>query len=83
MKYESWLLPMSKKVSLTVNGSRYDIQLENEFANYLVAQMQKDFNTDGNNDAKTLLYAYVRKNAELFKQEEEINRLFGIVEKQL
>ena len=66
---------MSKKVSLTINGSRFDIELENAFAHYLVKQMQKDFNTDGNNDAKTLLYAYVRRNAELFKQEEEILKM--------
>ena len=66
---------MSKKVSLTINGSRFDIELEDTFAHYLVKQMQKDFNTDGNNDAKTLLYAYVRRNAELFKQEEEILKM--------
>ena len=71
---------MSKKVSLTVNGSRYDIQLDDAFANYLIKQMIKDFNTEGNNDAKTLLYAYVRKNAELFKQEEEIARLLNVLE---
>ena len=71
---------MSKKVSLTVNGSRYDIQLDDAFANYLIQQMTKDFNTEGNNDAKTLLYAYVRKNAELFKQEEEISRLLNVLE---
>ena len=71
---------MSKKVSLTVNGSRYDIQLDDAFANYLIKQMVKDFNTEGNNDAKTLLYAYVRKNAELFKQEEEISRLLSMLE---
>jgi len=71
---------MSKKVSLTVNGSRYDIQLDDAFANYLIKQMTKDFNTEGNNDAKTLLYAYVRKNAELFKQEEEIHRILNTFE---
>ena len=71
---------MSKKVSLTVNGSRYDIQLDDAFANYLIKQMAKDFNTEGNNDAKTLLYAYVRKNAELFKQEEEIGKLLNTLE---
>jgi uncharacterized protein YeeX (DUF496 family) len=69
---------MSKRVSLTVNGSRYDIQLDDAFANYLIKQMTKDFNTEGNNDAKTLLYAYVRQNAELFKQKEEIDRLLKI-----
>ena len=66
---------MSTKVSLTINGSRFDIELENEFAYFLKEQMKKDFNTEGNNDAKTLLYAYVRRNAELFKQEEEIIKL--------
>ena len=71
---------MSKKVSLTVNGSRYDIQLDDAFANYLIKQMAKDFNTEGNNDAKTLLYSYVRQNAELFKQEEEISRLLSTLE---
>ncbi len=71
---------MSRKVSLTVNGSRFDIELEEAFAQYLTKQMDQDFNTDGNNDAKTLLYAYVRKNAELFKQEEEIIALLGKLE---
>jgi len=66
---------VSKKVSLTINGSRFDIELEEDFAHYLSAQMKNDFNTEGNNDAKTLLYAYVRKNAELFKQEEQMNAL--------
>ena len=71
---------MSKKVSLTINGSRFDIELEEAFAGYLTAQMKKDFNTEGNNDAKTLLYAYVRKNAELFKQEEQMNALLEKLE---
>lgn len=73
---------MSKKVSLTINGSRFDIELEEAFAGYLTAQMKKDFNTEGNNDAKTLLYAYVRKNAELFKQEEEAVKILNALENQ-
>jgi len=71
---------VSKKVSLTINGSRFDIELEEDFAQYLSAQMKNDFNTEGNNDAKTLLYAYVRKNAELFKQEEQMNALLEKLE---
>ena len=73
---------MSKKVSLTINGSRFDIELEDTFAHYLTKQKQKDFNTDGNNDAKTLLYAYVRRNAELFKQEEEVVEILNTLESQ-
>ena len=72
-----------KKVSLTINGSRYDIQLEKDFANYLLASMEKDFNTEGNNDAKTLLYAYVRKSAEQFKLENEIGQLLAKVDDKL
>ena len=74
---------MPKKVSLTVNGSRYDIELEDAFANYLAKQMEQDFNTEGNNDAKTILYAYVRRNSELFKQEQHAKRLLENVEKRL
>jgi len=73
---------MSTKVSLTINGSRFDIELENEFACFLKEQMKKDFNTEGNNDAKTLLYAYVRRNAELFKQEEEAVKILNTLESQ-
>ena len=72
-----------KKVSLTINGSRYDIQLEQDFANYLLASMEKDFNTEGNNDAKTLLYAYVRKSAEQFQLESDINTLLHKVDEKL
>ena len=72
---------MSKKVSLTINGSRFDIELDEAFADYLVKQMQEDFNTDGNNDAKTLLYAYVRRNSELFKQEVEASALLVKIER--
>jgi len=71
---------VSKKVSLTINGSRFDIELDEAFAHYLIKQMQEDFNTDGNNDAKTLLYAYVRRNAELFKQEVEMSKLLHKIE---
>ena len=66
---------MRKKVSLTLNGTSYTIELEKAFALYLEMQMAKDFNIEGNNDAKSVLYAYVRKNADLFKQEEEVNDL--------
>jgi len=72
---------VSKKVSLTINGSRFDIELDEAFADYLVKQMQEDFNTDVNNDAKTLLYAYVRRNAELFKQEIAASALLEKIER--
>jgi hypothetical protein len=66
---------MSKKVSLTVNRSRFDIELDDAFADYLLAQLEKDFKFDGNNDLKTLLHAYVRKNFELFEQEKRLEEM--------
>ena len=74
---------MRKKVSLTINGTSYNIELEKEFAIYLEEQMAKDFNCEGNNDAKSLLYAYVRRNSELFKQEELAQSLLDKIEKEL
>ena len=73
---------MRKKVSLTLNGTSYTIELEKDFALYLEKQMAKDFNAEGNNDAKSILYAYVRKNAELFKQEEVVETLLKQMETQ-
>lgn len=66
---------MSKKVSLTVNRSRFDIDLDDAFADYLLDQLEKDFKLDANNDLKILLQAYVKKNFELFEQEQKIDQL--------
>lgn len=66
---------MSKKVSLTINRSRFDIDLDDAFADYLLDQLEKDFKIDNNNDLKVLLQAYVRKNYELFEQERKIKAL--------
>ena len=71
---------MTKKITLTVNGSRFDIDLEKEFASYLLKQMKKEFNIDGNNELKKLLQAYVRKNHELFLQEKKIVSMVDILE---
>ena len=66
---------MSKKVSLTVNRSRFDIDLDDAFADYLLDRMEKDFKLDGNNDLKVLLQAYVKRNYELFEQENKIKKI--------
>ena len=68
---------MSKKIGLHIGGRRFDVDVDNEFAVFLKAQMSKDFNVDGNNDLKLLLQAYVRKNHELFKQEKEIANILN------
>ena len=73
---------MSSKITLTVNGSRFDIDAHGEFASFLQKQLERDFNTEGNNDFKLLLQAYVRKNYELFEQENEIRKLLDMTAEQ-
>jgi len=58
---------MSKKVTLTINGNRFDIDLEDGFAGYMDNELDKEFNIHGNNDIKTLLQVYVKKNYEVYQ----------------
>lgn len=66
---------MSKKLGLNIGGRRFDVDVEDEFAPFLEQQMKNDFNVEGNNDLKILLQAYVRKNHELFIQEQKIDEI--------
>jgi len=63
------------KVSLTLNAKKYDIDVEEDFANFLTGHMQHDFQLEGNNDLRALLQAYVRSNFTLYTQEKEITAL--------
>ena len=71
---------MSKKLGLYIGGRRFDVDVEDGFASFLEHQMSKDFNIDGNNDLKTVLHAYVRKNHELFLQEQKIEEILKKIE---
>ena len=66
---------MSKKLGLNIGGRRFDVDVEDSFAPFLERQMRSDFNVEGNNDLKVLLQAYVRKNHELFVQEQKIDEI--------
>jgi len=72
---------MSKKIGLKIRGTRFEVDVEEEFAKFLELQMAKDFNIDGNNDLITLLQAYVRKNHELFEQNKKIEEIVKKIEK--
>lgn len=72
---------MAKKIGLHIGGRRFDVDVDDDFAKFLTAQMTKDFNIDGNNDLKLLLQAYVRKNYELYKQEMKIEEILLKIEK--
>jgi hypothetical protein len=71
---------MSKKLGLNIGGRRFDVDLDDQFAAFLEKEMKKDFNLDGNNDIKQLLQAYVRKNYELYLQEQKIEEITKILE---
>ncbi|MBU0721174.1 hypothetical protein KJ877_07520 [bacterium] len=72
---------MSKKLGLYIGGRRFDVDVEGSFAAFLEHQMAKDFNVEGNNDLKILLQAYVRKNHELFVQEQKMQEIIKKLEK--
>jgi hypothetical protein len=72
---------MSKKISLTVNAKRYDIDIDENFAPFLEKQMQSDFNVNGNNDLKVLLQAYVRNSYSLYEEEIKLHKLLEKLEK--
>ena len=66
---------MSKKILLHIGGRRFDVDVEDEFALFLEKKMAEDFNIDGNNDLRVLLRAYVRKNHELYAQEQKVQEI--------
>ncbi|HIC43136.1 MAG TPA: hypothetical protein EYO73_02230 [Sulfurimonas sp.] len=66
---------MSKKITLTINSSRFDIDLEDIFARYIEKDLEDKFNLNGNNNIKTLLQAYVKKSYELFEAEQMLNNI--------
>lgn len=74
---------MTQKISLTFNAKRYDIDVEEGFADFLLAQMEEDFHTNGNNDLKALLHAYVRKSFYLYRHQQEMDKVIGTLESAL
>ena len=63
------------KIGLHIGGRRFDVDVEEKFARFLEQQMEKDFNMEGNNDLKALLQAYVRKNHELYVQNQQVEEI--------
>ncbi len=68
---------MSRKIGLHILGRRFDVDVEDSFADFLEEEMVKDFNIDGNNDAKKMLQAYVKKSYELYQHEQEIEKILA------
>ena len=74
---------MSQKIGLNIGGRRFDVDVEDKFARFLQEQMRRDFNVEGQNDAKEMLLAYVRQTYELYKMNEEIEQLLKKTEESI
>lgn len=73
---------MSKKLGLHIGGRRFDVDVDENFATFLQSQMERDFNYDGNNDAKAMLQAYVRQTYELYTQNKKIDDILQKLEEE-
>ena len=66
---------MQKKLSITFNAKRYDIDVDEAFAAYLSQHFQNDFKIEGNNELVTLLQSYVKKCYQLYESEQKLQEL--------
>ena len=66
---------MSRKISFMVDGKKFDLNIEDEFAPFLQKQMVHDLNIDGNNEVKKILEAYIRKTYELYLKEKKVEEI--------
>jgi len=65
----------TKKVTLRIGGSEFNINLEADFA----ASMQEEFAkfSENGNDVKALLHAYIQKSYEFYTVEKELEALIN------
>ena len=63
---------MQKKISFMIDGKKFDLNIDEDFAPFLQKQMVLDLNFDGNNEIKKVLEAYIRKTYELYQKEKKI-----------
>ena len=66
---------MSKKISISIERKDFDVDVSDDFAEYLEMKLLEDFDMQGNNGIKTLLKAYIKKNYELYMQDKNIENL--------
>ena len=70
-----------KNVALTISGKRYEVKLEDEFADFVIADLQASgiaFNRDNQPDA--LLKAYLKLAKQATSYEREIDLLIDTLD---
>ena len=65
-----------KKVTITIEGKKYDISLENKFAEKIEEDILKDFSPTQSSDTKALLSAYLKKCFEYYTLLENIKDIY-------
>jgi len=63
----------TKKVTLKIGGSEFNINLDATFATSLESELSKFSQQD--NDIKTLLHAYIQKSYDHYTMEKELEEL--------
>jgi len=66
---------MGEKFNINIVNRKFEIDVDEEFAPFLKSRISEDFNTEANNDIKTLLQAYIKRNHELFMQEQKVESI--------
>jgi hypothetical protein len=62
------------KIKLKINGKLFNLELEEEFANFLRNDLARNLGKD-NNSIKELLSAYISKSNELFELTKKVKEL--------
>ena len=65
-----------QKVSFSINGKRYEVELENDFAIFVMEKLRESsILSDRDNDVPKLLNVYLKSLKENFDTEKEIEEL--------
>ena len=71
---------MNKKISLTIGGKTFDVDVDESFAAFLNKELSRDFHIEGNNDILTLLQAYIRKTHNLYQQKQKVDAIINKID---
>jgi len=71
---------MGIKIGLDIESRRFNVDVQEDFADFLQDQMEQDFYVEGKNEVQKVLQAYVRKTHDLYELEKKMQKLLEKVE---
>ncbi len=63
------------KFTVKVEGKEYELELQEDFANYMEKELERSLSRYSNNSAKDLLNAYLKKCYECFLAEKKLQNI--------